>query len=51
VALSGFASGIVGFLFGTWAFLYVGMFTGGADQLSTASARLSPKRGKRWNDS
>lgn len=28
---TGFASGVVGFLFGAWAFLYVGMFTGDAD--------------------
>lgn len=30
-ALGGFASGIVGFLVGAWAFLYVGLLTGGAD--------------------
>lgn len=30
-ALNGFAGGIVGFLFGAWAFLYLGLFTGAAD--------------------
>lgn len=40
-ALGGIASGTVGFLFGAWTFLYVGLFTGGADPHDQVASGLS----------